>query len=45
MGMDKKVRDDRIRLVLLKPLGAAVLAGDYPADVLRSVVSDHFGDA
>ena len=45
MGMDKKVRDDRIRLVLLKPLGAAVLAADYPADVLRSVVTDHFGDA
>lgn len=45
MGMDKKVRDDRIRLVLLRPLGAAVLAADYPADVLRSVVTDHFGDA
>ena len=45
MGMDKKVRDDRIRLVLLKPLGAAVLAADYPADVLRSVVTDHFGAA
>lgn len=45
MGMDKKVRDDRIHLVLLKPLGAAVLAADYPADVLRSVVTDHFGDA
>lgn len=45
MGMDKKVRDDRIRLVLLKPLGAAVLAADYPCDVLRSVVTEHFGDS
>ena len=45
MGLDKKVRNDRIRLVLLKPLGTAVLAADYPADMLRSVVTDHFGDA
>ena len=45
MSMDKKVRNDRIRLVLLKPLGAAVVASDYPADTLHAVLSHYFGAA
>jgi 3-dehydroquinate synthase len=45
MGMDKKVRNDRIRLVLMKPLGAAVFADDCPSGILHAVLADHFGAA
>jgi 3-dehydroquinate synthase len=43
MGMDKKVLQGRIRLVLLRQIGTAVVAGDYPADVLQQALVDHFG--
>jgi 3-dehydroquinate synthase len=42
MGLDKKVLDGRIRLVLLRSLGHAVVAGDYPASVLEDVLQAHF---
>jgi 3-dehydroquinate synthase len=34
MGMDKKVLAGKIRLVLLRRLGDALVTGDYPADAL-----------
>jgi 3-dehydroquinate synthase len=42
MGMDKKVLAGRIRLVLLRRLGEAVVEGDYPADVLQATLAAHF---
>jgi 3-dehydroquinate synthase len=43
MGLDKKVLDGRIRLVLLHSLGEAVVASDYPAHVLNETLQAHFG--
>jgi 3-dehydroquinate synthase len=43
MGMDKKVLQGRIRLVLLRRLGEAVVSGDYPTEMLDGVLRDHFG--
>ncbi|RJQ46593.1 MAG: 3-dehydroquinate synthase [Gammaproteobacteria bacterium] len=34
MAVDKKVRTGKLRLVLLKAIGEAVLTGDFPADKL-----------
>jgi len=45
MGMDKKVIGGRIRLVLLRRLGEAVVTGDYPAEVLDALLREHFGQA
>jgi 3-dehydroquinate synthase len=45
MGLDKKVRDGRIRLVLVKSLGEAVVTADYPQESLQMVLSRHFGAA
>ena len=45
MGMDKKVLEGRIRLVLLRQVGAGVVSGDYPGEALRAVLHDHFGTA
>jgi 3-dehydroquinate synthase len=42
MGLDKKVLEGRIRLVLLRALGAAVVSSDYPAAVLHDVLQAHF---
>jgi 3-dehydroquinate synthase len=42
MGLDKKVLEGRIRLVLLRALGAAVVSSDYPASVLNDVLQAHF---
>jgi 3-dehydroquinate synthase len=42
MGMDKKVIDGRIRLVLLRKLGEGVVSGDYPQGVLQHVLQAHF---
>ena len=44
MGMDKKVLAGRIRLVLLRRLGAGVVSGDYPADALRATLASHVGE-
>lgn len=42
MGLDKKVRDGRIRLVLLRALGKAEIAGDYPNEALEATLRAHF---
>jgi 3-dehydroquinate synthase len=42
MGMDKKVLQGRLRLVLLRRLGQAVVTGDYPAEALQAVLTRHF---
>jgi 3-dehydroquinate synthase len=42
MGMDKKVLQGRLRLVLLRRLGGAVVTSDYPADALQAVLTRHF---
>jgi 3-dehydroquinate synthase len=39
MGHDKKVEGGKMRFVLLKKLGEAVIAGDVPSDVLRDVLT------
>ena len=38
MGMDKKVLGGKIRLVLLKSLGEAIVSDDYSPDVLRATL-------
>jgi 3-dehydroquinate synthase len=42
MGMDKKVIGGRIRLVLLRRVGEAVVSGDYPAEALQATLRAHF---
>jgi 3-dehydroquinate synthase len=39
MGHDKKVEGGKMRFVLLKKLGEAVITGDVPADVLAGVLA------
>ena len=39
MGHDKKVEAGKMRFVLLKKLGEAVITGDVPADVLTGVLT------
>lgn len=39
MGHDKKVEGGKLRFVLLKKLGEAVITGDVPADVLADVLA------
>ena len=39
MGHDKKVESGKMRFVLLKKLGEAVVSGDVPGDVLRDVLT------
>ncbi|NJN39621.1 MAG: hypothetical protein HC807_00385 [Gammaproteobacteria bacterium] len=39
MGVDKKVKAGRIRLILLDSLGAAAIASDTPEDVLRATLA------
>jgi 3-dehydroquinate synthase len=43
MGMDKKVLAGRIRLVLLRKLGEAVVSGDYPSADFEATLATHFG--
>jgi len=45
MGMDKKVQAGRIRLVLMRQLGEAVVAPEYPLEVLEATLATHFGTA
>lgn len=45
MGLDKKVLDGRIRLVLLRALGEAVVTSDYSADTLSATLHEHFDQA
>jgi len=44
MGMDKKVDRGRVRLVLLRRIGEAVLTGDYPDDALEATLAAAFGE-
>jgi len=43
MGMDKKVLDGRVRLVLLREIGNAEVVGDYPKAALDATLQHHFG--
>jgi 3-dehydroquinate synthase len=43
MGMDKKVLDGRVRLVLLREIGKAEVIGDYPKAALDATLQHHFG--
>ncbi|HET7203571.1 MAG TPA: 3-dehydroquinate synthase [Steroidobacteraceae bacterium] len=45
MGLDKKVLQGRIRLVLLRRLGQAVVTGDYATDALHDTLARHFESA
>lgn len=42
MGMDKKVLEGRVRLVLLRALGRADVVGDYPRETLEATLAQHF---
>jgi 3-dehydroquinate synthase len=42
MGMDKKVQQGRIRLVLMRKLGEGVVTGEYPAAALQATLHGHF---
>jgi 3-dehydroquinate synthase len=39
MGLDKKVADGKIRLILLKSIGKAIMTGDYPQELLRETLA------
>lgn len=43
MGMDKKVLEGRVRLILLRSLGKAEVVGDYPRAALDATLRHHFG--
>lgn len=43
MQLDKKVLNNRIRLVLLRGLGRATVTADYPAEQLSSTLTEFFG--
>jgi 3-dehydroquinate synthase len=43
--MDKKVLQGRIRLVLMRELGAGIVTGDYPAAALQATLCAHFESA
>lgn len=41
MGLDKKVEGGRLRFVLLKAIGEAVVTADVPEETVRSVLAEH----
>lgn len=41
MAVDKKAQDGRIRLVLLRALGEAVITADYAPALLREIIDDY----
>ena len=43
MAVDKKVLDGRLRLVLLRQMGEAVVTGDFPRGVLETTLSADYG--
>ena len=43
MGMDKKVLEGKLRLVLLRKLGQADVVGDYSKQALDATLRAHFG--
>jgi len=45
MRIDKKVKSGRVRLVLLRGIGAAVMTGDYSDAALQGTLATHFATA
>jgi 3-dehydroquinate synthase len=43
MKIDKKVQGGRMRLVLLRAIGAAFVTADYPQEALQRTLSSYFG--
>jgi 3-dehydroquinate synthase len=43
MALDKKVLGGRLRLVLLRRIGEALVSADYPAAALERTLAAHFG--
>jgi len=43
MRIDKKVKSGRIRLVLLRSIGASFVTADYPDAALRRTLEAHLG--
>ncbi len=43
MGMDKKVLERKLRLILMRALGKADIVADYPAEALEATLQEHFG--
>jgi 3-dehydroquinate synthase len=41
MASDKKVAAGKLRLVLLRALGEAVVTADFPFELLRGLLADH----
>ena len=41
MGHDKKVKDGRVRLVLMDGIGKARVTGDYSQDALAATLAEH----
>lgn len=41
MGIDKKVKNGKINLVLLKAIGQAVISDEFPMDLLRTSIDEH----
>ena len=39
MGLDKKVAEGKIRLILLQAIGKAVMTGDYPQEKLLETLA------
>jgi 3-dehydroquinate synthase len=43
MGIDKKVKAGRVRLILLRQLGEAFMTGEYDDSALAATLAAHFG--
>ena len=43
MKIDKKVKAGRMRFVLLKRIGAALVTAEYPAEALQTTLTGYFG--
>jgi 3-dehydroquinate synthase len=43
MSMDKKVKNGRMRLVLLDGIGRATVTSDYPRDALVALIEERAG--
>jgi len=43
MAVDKKVLNGKLRLVLLRGMGEAVVTGDFPRDVLEATLNANYG--
>jgi 3-dehydroquinate synthase len=41
MGSDKKAVDGKLRLVLLRGIGQAVVTADFDSDALRSMLEEY----